>query len=389
MLIHHKILHVESIWLCYLKFLPMFIFCSLSSSSQWRRLSLSIATVILQEQSTYSYSTTTQTAIDYKSQNIWHYVRRLSKTKNPLKSEKNWYIRSYRYVNTVVDLACYLLRLWPRCVVPMPNGANINPNHKNPLWYGFYHNLSRKRTSYTTVAYSPIIDAKPFDVATMYTTMRKCKDVLAALFWNNWSTTICFTLKLKWAFSGWTSRGRYMASRIHSYSWIMYSRPYRSFFWMFGKSSIPLTCWTSYTQFEFLWSWIICWASDLEVFQWDLERHGHRENKTVFRDATGSSGTVGLTRKTPTNIRSSSRVIKWTQREKGETVITKKYWHSYWVIKTFVIVKWRNVEYRYVDDDFGWPSLDVYYIIWWFGGVNRFHEDKPCFPVVYDMSMGM
>ena len=53
------------------------------------------------------------------------------------------------------------------------NGANITPDQVILLWYGFYHNLSRERTSCTTIAYPPIIYAKPVDVATMYTTMRK------------------------------------------------------------------------------------------------------------------------------------------------------------------------------------------------------------------------
>ena len=46
----------------------------------------------------------------------------------------------------------------------MPNGANITPDQIIPLWYGFYHKLSRERTSYTTVTYSPVIDAKPVDI---------------------------------------------------------------------------------------------------------------------------------------------------------------------------------------------------------------------------------
>ena len=56
----------------------------------------------------------------------------------------------------------------------------------------------------------------------------------APLVSNNWSTTICFCPETE--VSGWTSRCRDMASHICSNSWIIYSRPYRSFFCMFGKS---------------------------------------------------------------------------------------------------------------------------------------------------------
>ena len=63
----------------------------------------------------------------------------------------------------------------------MPNGGNITPDQIIPIWYGFYDNLSRERTSYTTLKYSQIIDAKPVDMAIMYTTMWKCKDMSTAL----------------------------------------------------------------------------------------------------------------------------------------------------------------------------------------------------------------
>ena len=110
----------------------MFIFCSLPSSSPSCRMSLSIAQVIFQEQSTYGCSTR-QIAIEHNSQNRWHFVRRLSKTNNP-----------------VLDLAWCLLRLRPRGVVLMSNDGNITSGQIIPFWYGFYHNRSRARTSYTT-----------------------------------------------------------------------------------------------------------------------------------------------------------------------------------------------------------------------------------------------
>ena len=74
-----------------------------------------------------------------------------------------------------------LLRLLHQSVLPMPNGVVITPNQIIPFWSGSNHHLCRKRPSYTAVTYAPIIDAKPADMATVYTTMRRCKDMCAAL----------------------------------------------------------------------------------------------------------------------------------------------------------------------------------------------------------------
>ena len=84
-------------------------------------------------------------------------------------------------MNPVLDLTWCLLRLLHRGVLPVPNGVDITPNQMIPFWTGFNHNLSRKRTSYTAVTYAPIIDIKPANMATVYTTMRRYKDMCAAL----------------------------------------------------------------------------------------------------------------------------------------------------------------------------------------------------------------
>ena len=84
-------------------------------------------------------------------------------------------------VNPVLDLAWCLPRQRPRGVVHIRNGSNSTPDQIIPLRYGFYHNLSRDKTSYTTVTYSTIIDAKPADKATM----PMCKDMSAAFGFSN------------------------------------------------------------------------------------------------------------------------------------------------------------------------------------------------------------
>ena len=87
----------------------------------------------------------------------------------------------------------------------MPNGANITPDQIIPIWYEFYHNLSQERISHTTVQFSPIIDVKPVDMATMCTTMQACKDMSIALGQHHSFQTIdqqlySFAQQLKWAF---------------------------------------------------------------------------------------------------------------------------------------------------------------------------------------------
>ena len=89
------------------------------------------------------------------------------------------------YVNNTlienVESYIYFGQRYSMYVLPVPNGVDITPNQMIPFWTGFNHNLSRKRTNYTAVTYAPIIDAKPSDMTTVYTTMRRCKDMCAAL----------------------------------------------------------------------------------------------------------------------------------------------------------------------------------------------------------------
>ena len=46
-----------------------------------------------------------------------------------------------------------------------------------PCWTGFYCLLSEKRPDGTVVAYPSIIDAKPTDMSTVPTAMKKCLDM--------------------------------------------------------------------------------------------------------------------------------------------------------------------------------------------------------------------
>ena len=50
-----------------------------------------------------------------------------------------------------------------------------------PFWTGFNSFLSKPKNSYTAVAYPPVIDAKPNDMATIYTAMKRCEDMCSQL----------------------------------------------------------------------------------------------------------------------------------------------------------------------------------------------------------------
>ena len=115
--------------------------------------------------------------------------------------------------------------VWRPHVLPVPKGVDITPDQIIPFWYLFYHNFSRERTRYTTVTHSPIIDAKPVDMANVDTMMRKCNNILVAgsrpascTLYKQLSNE-CMLLLRNWMdlSSWWISRGRDMSSRQQIY----------------------------------------------------------------------------------------------------------------------------------------------------------------------------
>jgi hypothetical protein len=63
-----------------------------------------------------------------------------------------------------------------RDIVELPLGFQAT-GQTIPFWTGFNCLLSESRPDVTVVAYRPIIDAKPNDMATVYTAMKKCLDM--------------------------------------------------------------------------------------------------------------------------------------------------------------------------------------------------------------------
>ena len=81
----------------------------------------------------------------------------------------------------VSDISWLFLRMIPRGVLPLPPDFPQDIAQKIPFWTGFHSSLAEKKDSFTVATYAPVIDAKPADPATVYTTMSKCKDMTLRL----------------------------------------------------------------------------------------------------------------------------------------------------------------------------------------------------------------
>jgi hypothetical protein len=82
--------------------------------------------------------------------------------------------------NEVTDMIWVLLRSLTRPMVEVPVKA-IVLEQVVPFWTGFNKILSDRQPDHVVVAYPPIIDAKPADMATVYTTMCKCMQTSPAV----------------------------------------------------------------------------------------------------------------------------------------------------------------------------------------------------------------
>ena len=75
--------------------------------------------------------------------------------------------------NEVTDMIWVLFRSLTRLMVEVPLKTNVM-EQVVPFWTGFNNILSDRQPDHVVVAYPPIIDAKPADMAAVYTTMCKC-----------------------------------------------------------------------------------------------------------------------------------------------------------------------------------------------------------------------
>ena len=82
--------------------------------------------------------------------------------------------------NEVTYMIWVLLRSLTRPMVEVPLKTNVM-EQVVPFWTGFNKILSDRQPDHVVVAYPPIIDAKPADMATVYTTMCKCTEMSTAV----------------------------------------------------------------------------------------------------------------------------------------------------------------------------------------------------------------
>ena len=76
------------------------------------------------------------------------------------------------------DIAWVLLRVLSRNTVEFPLACLPTTDQQIiPFWTGYYRETSKYSSSFSTVAYPPIVDSKPSDMSTVYTTMKRCVDM--------------------------------------------------------------------------------------------------------------------------------------------------------------------------------------------------------------------
>ena len=82
---------------------------------------------------------------------------------------------------SVLDITWVMMRCLSRGWVPFTGQAITSKCQTVPFWTGFNTCLSEPRKSFMMTAYVPVIDAKPSDMSTVYTTMKRCMDRSSAL----------------------------------------------------------------------------------------------------------------------------------------------------------------------------------------------------------------
>ncbi|CAG2197605.1 unnamed protein product [Mytilus edulis] len=77
------------------------------------------------------------------------------------------------------DIAWVFLRLLSRQTVDFPIRNHLPTGGKQiiPFWTGYHRKTSMYCRSFSIVSYAPIVDSKPSDMATVYTTMKRCVDM--------------------------------------------------------------------------------------------------------------------------------------------------------------------------------------------------------------------
>ena len=82
-------------------------------------------------------------------------------------------------VTNASELLWVILRCTSRDIPHLP--VQLPTDQHIPFWSGYNSSLSEYKSEFTLVSYAPIIDSKPSDMSTVYTTMKKCSDMTKSM----------------------------------------------------------------------------------------------------------------------------------------------------------------------------------------------------------------
>jgi hypothetical protein len=84
-------------------------------------------------------------------------------------------------MENVSEILWVILRSLSRDIENFPMSVTYVECQLIPFWTGYNSSLSEYRPEYSVVSYAPIVDAKPSDMSTVYTTMRRCQEMTKSL----------------------------------------------------------------------------------------------------------------------------------------------------------------------------------------------------------------
>ena len=84
-------------------------------------------------------------------------------------------------MENVSEIFWVILRSLSRDIEHFPMSITDVECQVIPFWTGYNSSLLEYRPEYSVVSYAPIVDAKPSDMSTVYTTMRRCQEMTKSL----------------------------------------------------------------------------------------------------------------------------------------------------------------------------------------------------------------
>ena len=79
------------------------------------------------------------------------------------------------------DVLWLLIRSISRKILDIPIRFPANQPQQIPFWTGYNSGLSKYKSEFSIVSYTPIIESKPNDMSTVFTTMKRCVALTKAM----------------------------------------------------------------------------------------------------------------------------------------------------------------------------------------------------------------